>query len=182
MRSTFLSFFLPLTLIACLLWSSEAFAVDETCVVQTQTGSSVGATTDAYRVLQGTILFKCTAASDDASMTYTFAANSEVTNLLDGRTPLWGLSYDGTGTDPTAASDLSIYDGDGRYFLRVAGNGLNVVDNGTDHSFYFEGPDGNSGYQAFKGSASLSFAWANNAVNSGVNYLLVGVTGERNVK
>ena len=181
MRPTFRSFFLPFFLLT-LLWSSEALAVDEVCVIQTQTGYSEGASTDEYRVLQGAVLFKCTAASDDASMIYTFDANKEVTNLLDGRYPLWGFTYDGTGTDPTAASDLSVYDGTGRYFLRAAGNGLNVVDNGTDHPFYFEGPDGNNGYQAFRGSTSLTIAWTNNAVNSGINYFLVGVTGARNVK
>jgi len=181
MSPTIRVFFL-LSFLSTILWSSVAFAVDEVCELQTQTGYSEEFGTAAHRVLQSTILIKCTAASDDASMSYTFIANSEVTNLLDGRYPEWGLAYDGAGTDPTANSDLDIYDGDGRYFLRAAGNGLNVVSNDGKHHFYFEGPDGNNGYQKFKGNVSLTFAWANNAVNSAVHYLLIGVTGKRNVK
>lgn len=169
-----------LTCACVLLLPVLAFAVDESCVVVAQTDQA-GA---SWSVYDGNIVLMCTAASDDASMSVTMSAegSSQFMGLIDGRWITEVSAYDGAGTDPTANSDLSIVDSVGRVIVNPATNGLNVVTNGTDSSFYVLGPDGaNGNYKAAK-SRLWTVAWVNNAVNSGVHYLRFSVTGERNVK
>lgn len=172
-------FLLPL-LALLLLTPSVLWAVDESCVVVAQTDTRG----ESWSVYDGDIILKCTAASDDASMSVTAGAEgaSQLMGLLDGCWVTEISSYDGAGTDPTASSDLSITDSIGRVIVSPTVNGLNVITNGTDSSFYVLGPDGNAGnYKAAK-SRPWTVAWSNNVVNSGINFLRISVTGTRNVK
>lgn len=161
-----------------------SFAVDEDCAVQPITGYD----SLTYYVFEGQILLECTAASDDASMAFTFGAKNSATGqfmgLMDNRHVVAALTYDGAGVDPTAAVvDLDIVDSDGAVFVSAANNGANVVvAGGATAEFYFEDPDGNNGYPEAAGAKPWTMTWTGNLVNSAVNYLRLTVTGPRFVK
>lgn len=138
-------------------------------------------------IYQGQMLLKCTASSTDASMSHTFdgthALDAKTMDLLDGRYITGALAYTiPADTNPKTDSDLAITDSDGLVLLGAAANGLNVVDDADARSFYFQGPDGATGYPRVSGKKYLTVAWSNNDVNSAISYLRLDVTGTRNAK
>ena len=165
-----------LLIVALLALPSLSFA-GGACVLQEVGGNYI---------YQGQMLFECTASSTDASMSHTFdgthSLDAITMALLDGRYVKGALAYDGAGTDPTTNTSLTVTDSDGFIYVNPASNGLEVIDSGGKNSFYFLGPDGNAGFRSLPGGKPLTFAWNGNLVNSGVHYLLLDVTVERNAR